>query len=311
MPAKAIYNFGSAILRSVGDTKRPLYFLSISGILNVVANLFFVIVFKMDVAGVATATIMAEYVSAILVMLCLVKSQESYRVVPKRIRIHKKQFIEMLKIGIPAAIQGCIFSISNVVIQSSINLFGSVAMAGSSVAGNLEGFVYTSMNSVYQAAITSTGQNLGAKNFKRIKKTMSTCLIVVAGIGILMTVIITMFRGRVLGIYTSEKDVMDFAVRRLNCVMLPYVMCGMMEVSVGMMRGMGYSVTPMIVSIIGACGVRILWIATVFQVFKTFEVLFLSYIVSWTITTIAHQVCILFAFKKLKKTLGEEAAVNG
>ena len=311
MPAKSVYNFGSAILRSVGDTKRPLYFLTVSGLFNVVANLFFVIAFHMDVAGVATATIMAEYISATLVMLCLIKSEGSYRVMPKRIRIYKKQFVEMLKVGIPAAIQGCIFSISNVLIQSSINLFGSVAMAGSSVSGNLEGFVYTSMSAVYQGAITSTGQNLGARNFKRIKKTLWTCLVVVSGFGLLMTAVITLFREPIIGIYTSEADVMEYAIKRLNFVMLPYVMCGIMEISSGIMRGMGHAVTPMVVSILGACGVRILWLATVFQAYKTFEVLFLCYIVSWTITTLAHQVCIFFAFRKLKKTLGEDVAVNG
>lgn len=305
MPAQTIYNFGSAILRSVGDTKRPLYFLTVSGIVNVVVNLILVIVFHMDVAGVAIATILAQYISAALVMLCLIHSTGVYRVVPKKIKIYKEQFLQMLRIGIPAAIQGSLFSISNVLVQSSINLFGSLAMAGSSVASNIEGFVYTSMNSVYQAAITSSGQNLGAKNIKRIKQTVVNCFFVVVAIGLTLSMLVFIFKDLIISIYTSDSAVAEFAIIKLMYVMLPYIFCGIMEIFAGTMRGLGYALTPMIVSLLGACGLRILWIMTVFQFSKTLETLYLCYPVSWFTTASAHLVCIFFALKKLKKTFKE------
>ena len=310
MPAQTIYNFGSAILRSVGDTKRPLYFLTVSGIVNVLVNLILVIVFHLDVAGVAIATILAQYISATLVMLCLMHSTGSYRVIIKRVKIYKTQFWQMVKIGIPAAIQGCLFSISNVLIQSSINLFGSLAMAGSSVASNIEGFVYTSMNSVYQAAITSTGQNLGAKNLKRIKQTVINCFFVVVTIGLSLTAIVFIFKDLIISIYTSDSAVSEFAIIKLMYVMLPYLLCGIMEVFAGTMRGLGYAVTPMIVSLLGACGIRILWIMTVFQFSKTLPTLYLCYPVSWFTTAMAHLICIFFALKKLKNTFKNEGALE-
>lgn len=305
LPAQTIYNFGSAILRSVGDTKRPLYFLTVSGIVNVLVNLLLVIVFHMDVAGVAIATILAQYISATLVMLCLIRSTGIYRVVLKKVKIYKNQFSDMLKIGIPAAIQGCLFSFSNVLIQSSINLFGSLAMAGSSVASNIEGFVYTSMNSVYQAAITSTGQNLGAKNLKRIKKTVLNCFCVVVSIGLTLTALVFLFKDPIISIYTSDASVAEYALIKLVYVMLPYLLCGIMEVFAGTMRGLGYAFTPMIVSLLGACGLRVLWIMSAFQIHKSLQVLYLCYPVSWSITALAHLVCIFFALKKLKKTFKE------
>ncbi len=303
MPAQTIYNFGSAILRSVGDTKRPLYFLTVSGIVNVVVNLILVIVFHMDVAGVAIATILAQYISAALVMLCLIHSTGVYRVVPKKIKIYKEQFLQMLKIGIPAAIQGSLFSISNVLIQSSINLFGSLAMAGSSIASNIEGFVYTSMNSVYQAAITSSGQNLGAKNIKRIKQTVVNCFFVVVTIGLSLTALVFLFKDLIISIYTSDSAVAEFAIIKIMYVMLPYILCGIMEIFAGTMRGLGYALTPMLVSLMGACGIRILWIMTVFQFSKTLPTLYFCYPVSWFTTAMAHLVCIFFALKKLKKEI--------
>ena len=303
MPAQTIYNFGSAILRSVGDTKRPLYFLTVSGIFNVVVNLILVICFHMDVAGVAIATILAQYISAALVMLCLIHSTGVYRVVPKKIKIYKEQFLQMLKIGIPAAIQGSLFSISNVLIQSSINLFGSLAMAGSSIASNIEGFVYTSMNSVYQAAITSSGQNLGAKNIKRIKQTVVNCFFVVVTIGLSLTALVFLFKDLIISIYTSDSAVAEFAIIKIMYVMLPYILCGIMEIFAGTMRGLGYALTPMLVSLMGACGIRILWIMTVFQFSKTLPTLYFCYPVSWFTTAMAHLVCIFFALKKLKKEI--------
>ena len=306
IPAVAFFNFGSAILRSVGDTKRPLYFLTISGIVNVLVNLLLVIVFKMGVEGVAIATILSQYISACLITLCLTRSTDSYRLVLKKIKLKKDRLLEILRIGIPAALQGCLFSFSNMLIQSSINLFGAAAMAGSSVGSNIEGFIYTSMNSVYQAAITATGQNLGAKKIKGIRKAVVTCALVVATIGILLTVVINSIRSTAIGIYTTDPVVAEYTVVKLTYVMLPYVLCGIMEVFAGIMRGLGYAITPMLVSLIGACGIRVLWIMTAFQMSKTLETLYLCYPVSWTLTSLAHLICIIVALRKLKKSFKNE-----
>jgi len=306
MPAQMIYNFGSAVLRSVGDTKRPLYFLTVSGIVNVLVNLLLVIVFHMDVAGVAYATILAQYISATLVVLCLIKSTTCYRLNIKRLKIHKDIMLRMLRVGLPAGIQGCLFSISNVLIQSSINLFGAAAMAGSSVASNVEGFVYTAMNSVYQAAITACGQNFGAKNLKRIKKSIVTCFAVVVAIGLSLTILFFIFKNFILRLYTSDAVVMEYATVKLIYVMMPYLMCGVMEVLAGAVRGLGYSILPTIVSLLGACGLRVVWIMTVFQAYKSLPVLYVAYPVSWSITALTHLVCIIFALKKTKKKFSEE-----
>jgi len=308
MPAMMLYNFGAAILRSVGDTKRPLYFLSMSGVLNVGLNLILVIFFHMGVAGVAIATVASQVLAAVLVLLCLIKSDAPYRVEMKKLRICKSKLLEMIHIGLPAGMQGALFSISNVLIQSSINSFGSTVMAGSTAAGNIEGFVYTAMNAFYQTALSFTGQNMGAKKYDRVGRIMRICVLCVAVIGIAFGGTCTLFGRQLLSIYTSEAAVIDYGMERLKLVCLLYFICGVMDTLVGSMRGMGYSIVPMIVSLTGACALRVVWILTIFAMSPSLFSLFLSYPVSWTVTALAHFVCFLMAYGKLKRKAKQESA---
>lgn len=291
MPALLVYNFGAAILRAVGDTRRPLYYLLFSGIINVILNLIFVIIFKMGVAGVATATVVSETISAGLVLRCLMKSEGMFQLHMGKLRIKKQKALQIVRIGLPAGLQGAIFAISNVLIQSSINSFGSVAMAGNTAAGNLEGFVYTSMNAVYQTNLSFTSQNMGAGNWKRMKKILGICLVFVSVVGLVMGRGFVFFGHQLLGIYSSDPEVIQYGINRMQVVCGTYLLCGIMDVLVGSMRGMGYSFVPMIVSLVGACGLRILWIFTVFQWHRSLFVLYLSYPITWILTALAHTVC--------------------
>lgn len=300
-PVIALYNFGASILRAVGDTKRPLYFLTIAGVVNVILNLICVIGLKMGVAGVAVPTVVSQLISALLVLYCLIKSQGSIRLHLKKLRIDGQSLKEMLKIGLPAGIQGSVFSISNVIIQSSINIFGSVVVAGNSAAGNLEGFVYVIMNSFYQAALTFTGQNIGAGKLDRVKKTLFSCAAMVTVAGVISGVGVWLLGTPLAGIYSTDAEVVAYAVKRLTYVCAPYFLCGLMEVMVGMMRGMGYSVAPMLVSIVGVCGIRLSWIYTVFAHHKTLETLYISYPISWTATMLVHALCFFWAYRKLMR----------
>ena len=309
MPAMMLYNFGAAILRSVGDTKRPLYFLAISGVLNVLLNLFLVIVCNMGVAGVAIATVASQVLSAVLVLICLVKSDAPYRVDLKKLHIYKDKLLEMIRIGLPAGMQGTVFSISNVLIQSSINSFGSLVMAGSTAAGNIEGFVYTGMNAFYQTALSFTGQNMGAKKYERVGKIMRICVLSVAAVGTVLGSAGMIFARPLLSIYTTDPQVIEYGVNRMLLVCLPYMICGVMDTLVGSMRGMGYSILPMIVSLTGACGLRVVWILTVFAANHTLTALFLVYPVSWIVTALAHFVCFVIAYRKLRKKEAAEPQV--
>ncbi|MGN0477998.1 MAG: MATE family efflux transporter, partial [Hominenteromicrobium sp.] len=237
MPVMMLYNFGAAILRSVGDTKRPLYFLLIAGVINVLFNLLFVIGFHMGVAGVALATVISQVIAAGLVLFCLVRSDMPYRVELKKLRIYKSKLIEMTRIGLPAGLQGAVFSISNVLIQSSINSFGSVVMAGSSAASNIENFVYTAMNSFHQTALSFTGQNMGARKYERVGKIMRTCVLCVTVVGVVMGGGAYLFGANLLSIYTSDPEVVQFGLERMLFVCLPYFLCGIMDTLVGSLRG--------------------------------------------------------------------------
>lgn len=301
MPAMMVYNFGSAILRAVGDTKRPLYFLLVAGVVNVVLNLIFVIVFQMSVAGVALATIISQAISAVLVVRCLIKTQGAYRLVLKELRIVPDKLARMVKIGLPAGLQGALFSISNVLIQSSVNSFGSIAMAGNTAASNLEGFVFTSMNALHQTAISFTGQNMGARNYKRVGKIFIICLCMVMAIGLLLGNAANLFSGVLLKLYTTDQEVIKIGMLRMGIICSTYCLCGMMDVMVGSLRGMGRSVLPMLVSLTGACGLRILWIATLFQQFRTLQCLYISYPISWAMTAAAHFICFIVIYRKLLK----------
>lgn len=299
MPATMLYNFGAAVLRATGDTQRPLYFLFAAGIINVVLNLVFVICFHMGVAGVATATVISQCVSALLVLRCLLHETGCIKLYLNRLHIHKDKLIQMIRIGLPAGMQGAIFSVSNVLIQSSINSFGSVAMAGSTASSNLEGFVYTSMNAFYQACLSFTSQNLGADRKERINKILITCEALVFTVGLVLGNLAFFFGDKLLQIYSSDPEVIRYGLMRMQVICTVYFLCGLMDVLVGSMRGLNYSIIPMIVSLAGACGLRILWIFTVFQWHRSLFVLYLSYPVTWLVTAIAHLICFLIIRKKL------------
>ena len=298
MPAFMIYNFGAAILRAVGDTKRPLYFLTVAGVVNVLFNLLFVIVFKMGVAGVALATIISETISAGLIILSLMQSDGILRLHLKEMKFHKDKVAGMLKIGLPAGLQGMIFNISNVLIQSSVNSFGSVVMAGNTAASNIEGFVYTSMNAIYQTSLSFTSQNMGAKQYHRIDKILLQCLGVVTAVGLVLGVGAFLCGHTLLGIYSSSEDVITHGISRLSVVSASYFLCGIMDVMVGSLRGMGYSIMPMLVSLTGACLFCVIWIFTIFQMEHTLFSLYISYPISWILTFSAHVICYLVVRRK-------------
>lgn len=308
MPAMMIYNFGSALLRAVGDTKRPLYYLLFSGVINVILNLIFVILLKMDVAGVALATVISQCISAFLVVRCLMNEQGGMQLIFSELKFDVKKFLAIIRIGLPAGFQGVVFSFSNVVIQSSINLFGETVVAGNSAASNIEGFIYVAMNAFHQATISFTSQNIGAGKIERINKIMLTGVACVFVTGAALGGIVLLFGRQLLGIYSESAAVIDAGMVRLTVVLTTYFLCGMMDVMVGSIRGMGYSVMPMIVSLIGACGLRLVWIATIFRIeqFHVIDTIYYSYPVTWTITFIAHLIC----FAIVRKKLGDKTMRN-
>lgn len=299
MPATLVYNFGSAVLRAVGDTRRPLYFLFVAGIINVVLNLIFVIELSMGVAGVALATVISQCVSAALVVQCLLRTQAGYGLNLRRLRIVPDKIRSIVSIGLPAGLQGAIFSISNVLIQSSVNSFGSVAMAGNTAASNIEGFVYTGMNAIYQTALSFGSQNFGAKNYKRMTKIQIYCMMVVAVLGFVLGNGAVFFGTQLLGVYSSDPTVIQYGLYRLRIIASTYLVCGMMDVMVGGLRGMGCSIVPMVVSLTGACALRIVWIYTVFAMNRTLQILYISYPVSWAVTLAAHVVTYIIVRRKM------------
>ena len=303
MVATMLYNFCSAILRAVGDTQRPLYYLLFSGCVNVLLNLIFVIYFNLNVAGVGLATVLSQCISAFLVLRCLILEQEDYKVTLSHIRIKKEYVKRILRIGLPAGLQGTVFSLSNVVIQSSINSFGSVIMAGSAASGNIEGFVYVSMNAFHQAAISFVSQNMGAGKWKRMTRIAIWCLICVTITGLVLGLTTVFFGPILLGIYSSKPNVIEAGMVCLAIVCGTYFLCGIMDVMAGVMRGYGYSVVPMIVSLVGACGLRLFWIFTFFKlpVFHTPDMLYMTYPVSWILTGFVHILCYLCIRKRFPK----------
>lgn len=303
MPAMMIYNFGSAVLRAVGDTKRPLYFLTAAGIINVGLNMLFVIVLKMDVAGVALATVISQCISAGLIVICLVRDGTAIRLDLRKLKIKRKVLASIVKVGLPAGFQGMIFSLSNVVIQSSVNLFGDTVVSGNSSASSIEGFVYMAMNTFHQAAISFTSQHMGAGKYRRIPKILFCSLLCVTVTGLTVGWAAYLLGQPLLGIYSTTPEVISAGMTRLGIIATTYAVCGAMDVMVGMLRGLGYSVMPMIVSLLGACGLRILWIATIFQIpeYHTVRTVYLSYPVSWGITLAAHLVCYAAVWRLLRE----------
>ncbi len=301
MPVVMLYNFCSAVLRAIGDTKRPLYYLTAAGFVNVILNVIFVTVFHMDVAGVALATILSQALSAALVVRCLIKDTGICHLNLKKIRIVKNKFIRMAQIGLPAGLQGAVFSISNVLIQSSVNSFGSIAMAGNTAGSNIEGFVYNAMNAFYQTNLNFTSQNLGGRKYDRIKKCMFYSVALVTVVGVVLGGGAYLASGTLLKIYTDSSEVIAYAQLRMTYMALPYFLCGVMDTLVGSVRGLGYSVLPMIVSLTGACLFRVIYIFTIFASNRTLSCLYMSYPISWILTGTVHFICLMLIWKKRLK----------
>ncbi len=311
MPASMLYNFGSSILRATGDTKRPLVFLTIAGIVNVILNLIFVIAFGMGVAGVAVATVISQVISAVLIVLCLIKLDGPCKLKIKEIKLHKDEFIRIMKIGLPAGIQGSIFSMSNVLIQSSVNSFGSAVMAGNSAAANIESFIYVAMNAIYQTALSFTGQNAGAQKYRRIRRVFGICALLVTIIGIGLGLLAQVFGETLLGIYApGNTEVIRYGMIRLTIITSTYFTCGIMDVLVGMLRGIGTSLIPMLVSIIGVVGVRITWVYTVFAWHRELQTLYMSYPISWTLTAAIHLIFYFIMQRKLERSNAPPSSGN-
>lgn len=290
MPANMIYNFCAAILRAQGDTRRPLYYLTSAGVVNVLLNLLLVIVCDMGVAGVALATIAAQYVSATLVIRCLTREQGRLHLNLKRLGMEWGVVKRIMRVGLPAGFQGVLFSLSNVVIQSSLNSFNNpVIVAGSAASSSIEGFVYVGMNAFHQAAITFIGQNYGAGQVKRVDKVAVECVSFGVLTGLILGNFAYVFGRPLLGIYApGEPDVVAEGMIRMMYINVPYFLCGIMDVMVGVLRGIGYSIIPMVVSLLGACVLRLAWVAWIFPLHRTPACLYFSYPVTWIITGATH-----------------------
>lgn len=299
-PGSLIYNFGASIVRSTGDTKRPLYILAFSGLINVVLNVILVVGFHFDVAGVAIATIVAQYISAILIVLRLTHLENACKLRLKRIRIYKEELKDIIKIGLPAGFQSSLFSFSNVLIQSTINTFGSIAMAGNTAATNADAFIYTSTNAIAQTAMTFTSQNIGAKKHENIRKIYFLCLGLAFFISAVLGGVGLIFPEQILGIFTTDPAVIEIGKERLYIMMSTYFICSLMDVSGCQIRGMGKSIEPMIITLLGACGLRVLWLYTGFPLKKELWNLYLSYPLSWTVTFVALFICYFVFEKRLK-----------
>ena len=308
MLATMVYNFGSAVLRAKGDTKKPLYALTVAGVLNALLNLFFVISLKMDVAGVGLASSISSYVSAGMILYALVHENDPIRLNLKKLSIDKESLIDIAKVGIPSGIQGTVFSLSNVVIQSSVNEFGKITMAGNGAAASVEGFVYNAMNAFYQTCMTFTSQNLGAGKVKRIKKILATCQLCVIVTGLVAGLGAYAAGDFLLGLYSDDPAVIAAGFDRMYYVGRIYFICGIMDVFVGVLRGMGASVGPMIVALLGACAFRLVWIATYFQTHHTINNLYISYPLSWALTGFVHFLTFLFVYRRACKRIVTEKA---
>ena len=311
VPASLLYNFCAAVLRAFGDTKKPFFFLSISGTVNVLLNLFFVIVCRLGVAGVAIATVASQYIALALVLICLMRMEGCARLELKKLRFSPDEALRMIQIGLPAGLQSVIFNISNVMIQSSVNSFGADVIAANTAAGNLDSFIYTACNSVYHASMTFTSQNLGAGKPERIRPVFRDCILTVLLIGVPMCALLYLFGRPLLGIYIAKDDpayasVVASGMIRVTYMGLTYFICGMMETCCGMVRGLGRSWIPMIVTIFGACVLRIIWIYTIFRSHHTLGTLYLSYPVSWVVTGAIHILCFTAAYRSMMRRAAQK-----
>ena len=299
-----IYNYGAAVLRAAGDTSTPMLILVASGVLNVGMNLIFVLVFGMTVDGVALATVLSQAASGVLVMLALMRREDACRLRLRKLRIHKKSLAGILRIGLPAGLQSSLFSISNVIIQSSVNTFGSVVLSGNTAGANLEGFVYVCLTSFYHAVMNFVGQNLGARKLHNVKKCIRICTAGTTVLGLVLGVLVNVFARQLLSIYLSgaPEEAYRAGMDRLLILCMPYAVCGIMDVMTGTLRGAGYSLQPMFITVIGTCGIRLFWAFVLFrfEAFHSLRSLFLSYPVSWTLTAAAEFVCILLLWPRIK-----------
>lgn len=301
MPAMLLYNFEASILRAVGDSRRPMIYLSIAGLLNVALNIVFVRFFYMGVAGVALATVISQALSAVLATRCLMKESDCWRLEPRKLRIHFDRLWDIIRIGFPAGIQGSMFSLSNVLIQSAINSFGEAVMAGHTAAVNIEGFANTAVTGIAQSSMTFVGQNTGAHKADRIKKTVLLCVLLTTGVTIAVCSLIHIFHEPLLRLYTSEDEVIKWGTLRLDIVTKTYLSFALMDLFACSQRGMGRSLTPMLVSLAGICGFRIVWLYTAFASDPTMLNLYISYPVSWVLTGTIHLIFLLTAYSSLKK----------
>lgn len=310
MPFFMLYNYGAAILRAIGDTKRPLLFLIVAGIANVILNLILVVIFHLGVAGVAVGTILSQLISSVLVVRCLCKAEASYQLHFSKLSIKGVYMKQIFKVGIPAGIQSTVINFSNVLLQSSVNSFGSIAMAGYTAANNIFGFLYAATNSITQACMSFTSQNYGVGKLKRVDRVLFNCMILTVTITLLLGGGTYIFGHQLLGIYTSDAEVIACGIEIFLYTTVTYFLCGLMDLFPGAMRGMGYSFVPMIISIIGTVGLRIVWIFWVFPKNHTLDVLFISYPVSWGLTIIMQVICFLFVRKKVFRKMRETNKIS-
>ena len=303
MPFFMLYNYGAAILRAVGDTKRPLMFLIVAGVINAVLNMFLVIAFHMGVAGVAIATVISQMISCLLVLRCLYKTDGSYQLRFSRLCMKKFYLVQIFQVGIPAGIQSTVINISNALLQSSVNSFGSTAMAGYTAANNVLGFLYASVNAVTQACMSFTSQNYGVGKYKRMDRVLLDCGILSFIIAFVLGCGSYIFGGEILKIYTEDPEVIRCGVEILSITTVPYFLCGIMDLFPGALRGMGHSGVPMILSIIGTVGTRIVWIFWIFPEYRSLYTLFISYPASWGITIVMQVICFVFVRRKVHRQL--------
>ncbi|MBQ7599975.1 MAG: MATE family efflux transporter [Clostridia bacterium] len=307
-PANMVYNFGASVLRSLGETKRPLFYLAGAGALNVILNLILVLVFHLGVIGVAVGTIVAQYISAVLVIGYLIKRKDFAHFDFRKLRIYGEKLKKIFLVGFPAGLQGIAFSISNVMIQSSVNTFGSYAVAGNGAAASIEGFTYVSMNSVHHAALTFIGQNVGAKRLDRVKKIFLTCLVTVTVLGLAFGLTSYLLGRPLLSLFMDKSaegigEATEYGMIRLAIIELTYFLCGIMDVLVGAQRGLGMSFIPMLNALIGTCLLRVVWILLVFGSVRTLESVYISYPISWIITSAAHLIFFFIRLKKMRKAM--------
>jgi len=302
-PFCMVYNFGASILRARGNTRLPLYILAASGLVNVGLNLLFVIVFHMSVAGVALATIVSQALSAALVVIVLMRSHDATRLQFRRLHIYPRRLLSIVKVGLPAGIQSSLFAVSNVLIQSSVNSFGSNVMAGNTAAANISDFIYMAMNALHHAAVTFAGQHAGAGMYRRIGRVAWQCVVTTTVVGVVLGIVLTIFGPELLSIYDTNAEATAAGMIRMRILCSTYFLCGIMDVFMGLQRGLGSSLRPMIVSLCGACGLRIVWIYTVFRLQPTLDCLFWSYPFTWTVTGAVHLLCFLLLWRKKMRTL--------